>query len=304
MRSGCVTGSLFVAMLAAAAMGAQEAHTHHGEAETLGVVRFPIGCRDTVRAEWTRGVALLHSFGYEEARKAFEAVAEKDPKCGMASWGVAMTYYHPIWAPPTPAELSRGRAAAEKAGVLGAKTDRERGYISAIGAFYGDSDKLDHRTRAIAYKAAMEGLAGRFPEDHEASIFYALSLLGTASPGDSTFGNQKKAAEILNGLLAKEPQHPGIAHYLIHAFDYPSLASMALPAARSYAKIAPSSPHALHMPSHIFTRLGLWNESIESNLASADAARRLVARTHPGAASFDALHALDYLEYAYLQRGD
>jgi tetratricopeptide (TPR) repeat protein len=150
----------------------------------------------------------------------------------------------------------------------------------------------------------MEDLARRFPEDHEASIFYALTLLATAPPSDTTYANQKKAAEILNGLLDKEPQHPGVAHYLIHSFDYPALASLALPAARSYAKIAPSSPHALHMPSHIFTRLGLWQESIESNLASADAARRRVARVKPGAASFDALHALDYLEYAYLQIGD
>ena len=304
MVSRRITGSFLFAALLAAAAGAQEAHSHHGEAETLGVVRFPIACRDLVRPDWTRAVALLHSFGYEEARNAFAAVAQEDPGCGMASWGVAMTYYHPIWAPPTAAELARGRAAAEKAGSLGAKTDRERGYISAIGVFYRDCDRVDHRTRALAYKAAMEELARRYPDDHEASIFYALSLLGTAPSGDATFANQKKAAEILNGLLQKEPQHPGVAHYLIHAFDYPSLAVLALPAARSYAKIAPSSPHALHMPSHIFTRLGLWSESIESNLASADAARRLAAKAHPGAASFDALHALDYLEYAYLQRGD
>jgi hypothetical protein len=288
----------------AAGAGAQETHSHEGGTETFGTVHFPVSCRPEVQAAFTQAVALLHSFGYEESRNAFAAVVEQDAGCGMASWGVAMTYYHPIWAPPTAEELARGRAAAEKAGAAGAKTDREKGYIAAIGAFYRDSERVDHRTRALAYKGAMEDLARRFPDDHEASIFYALALLATAPPGDTTFANQKKAAEILNGLLEKEPRHPGVAHYMIHAFDYPPLAAMALPAARSYAKIAPSSPHALHMPSHIFTRLGLWPESIESNLASADAARRLVAKRHPGAASFDALHALDYLEYAYLQRGD
>ena len=203
-----------------------------------------------------------------------------------------------------PGDLAAGRAAAETAAKVGAKTERERAYIDAIGVFYRDSDKVDHRTRALAYRAALEEMARRDPTDHEASIFYALMLIGTAPPADPTLANQKKAAEILNGILEKEPQHPGVAHYLIHAFDYPTLAAMALPAARAYAEIAPSSPHALHMPSHIFTRLGLWEESIDSNLASAEAARRTVAKNHPGAASFDALHALDYLEYAYLQIGD
>ena len=285
---------------------AQEMPHHHGEGqpETLGTVHFPISCRQEVEAAFTRSVALLHSFGYEEARKAFTDVAQRDPGCAMAAWGIAMTYYHPIWAPPTAAELAGGRAAAEKAAAIGAKTERERDYTAAIGAFYRDSDKTDHRTRAAAYKAAMEEVARRFPEDHEASIFYALALLATAPPSDATFANQKKASEILNGLLEKEPRHPGVAHYLIHAFDYPPLASQALPAARAYAKIAPSSPHALHMPSHIFTRLGLWRESIDSNLASAAAAQRMMAKSHPGAVAFDTLHALDYLEYAYLQIGD
>ena len=288
----------------AAIAGAQEMHSHHGESETLGAVNFPVSCREDMRADFTRAVALLHSFGYEQARNAFADVARKDPGCGMASWGIAMTWYHPIWAPPNPMELAAGRAAAEKAASAGAKTEREKGYIAAIGAFYGDTQRLDHRARALAYEGAMEELSRRFPDDHEAAIFYAISLVGTAPPSDASLSNQKKAAKILNGLLEKEPRHPGVAHYLIHAFDYPPLASLALPAARSYAKIAPSSPHALHMPSHIFTRLGLWQESIASNLASAEAARLLVARMHPGAASFDALHALDYLEYAYLQIGD
>ncbi len=190
------------------------------------------------------------------------------------------------------------------AAELGAKTERENAYIEAIGVFYRDSERVGHGPRAKAYSEAMEAVSRRFPEDHEAAIFYALSLLGTASPSDSTQANQKKAAAILNGLLLLEPRHPGIAHYMIHSFDYPGLAIEALPAARAYAKIAPSSPHALHMPSHIFTRLGLWQESIDSNLASAEAGRQLVAKRHPGATSFDTLHALDYLEYAYLQVGD
>src|SRR5262249_55792908 len=212
-----------------------------------------------------------------------------------------MSNYHPLWAPPNPAESKRGLAATEKAKATGAKTDRERDYIAAIEAFYKDSDKLAHRARAIAYEKAMEQVYRRYPQDREAAIFYALSLLGTALSTDKSFAKQKQAAEILNRVLPAEPEHPGVAHYLIHSFDYPQLAQLALPAARSYAKIAPSSPHALHMPTHIFTRLGLWQESIQSNIASAAAAKNHVAKTHPGAASFDQLHAMDYLTYAYLQ---
>ncbi|HKF43620.1 MAG TPA: hypothetical protein VKG01_11010 [Thermoanaerobaculia bacterium] len=305
MKIPAASLSLLLCLSASALRAAQESHAHHhGPGESLGKVNFPISCSEATRADFIRGLAFLHSFGYEESRDSFTAAAAKDPSCGIASWGVAMTYYHPIWAPPSPVELAAGRAASEKAATAGAKTDREKGYIAAIGAFYKDSDKVDHRTRALAYKAAMEDLTKRFPEDHEALIFYALSLLATATPADATYANQKKAAEILNGLLVEEPDHPGVAHYLIHAFDYPALASLALPAARSYSKIAPSSAHALHMPSHIFTRLGLWQESIDSNIASAETARRYVARAHPGAESFDAAHAMDYLEYAYLQIGD
>ena len=296
-----VLAAAFLALPARAP--AQEHHHAHDAGEQLGAVHFPTSCRG-VDADFTRAVALLHSFGYEESRRAFETVAAKDPACGMASWGIAMTWYHPIWAPPTPKDLAAGAAAAQKAQELGARTDRERGYIAAIGTFYRDWEHRDHNTRANEYKAAMEALAKKFPDDHEATIFYALEIRGTAPENDPTYAEQKRAAKLLNDLLPLEPQHPGIAHYMIHAFDYPGLAAEALPAARAYAKIAPSSPHALHMPSHIFTRLGLWQESIDSNLASAEAARRLVALRHPGASSFDALHALDYLEYAYLQIGD
>ncbi len=289
-------------LLAPPALAQEHSHSH-GEAEALGTVHFPTSCRDVDR-EFTRAVALLHSFGYEESRRAFEEVAAKDPSCGMAWWGVAMTWYHPIWAPPTPADLAAGKSAADKAAELGAKTDRERAYIAAIGEFYRDAESRGHNVRAEAYEAALGDLARRFPDDHEATIFYALEIRATAPENDPTYAEQKRAAKMLNDLLPLEPDHPGIAHYMIHSFDYPALAAEALPAARAYAKIAPSSPHALHMPSHIFTRLGLWRESIDSNLASAEAARQLVGRRHPGATSFDALHALDNLEYAYLQVGD
>jgi tetratricopeptide (TPR) repeat protein len=294
-----------IGCLAVLPAAAQEDHSHHhAEAEVLGSVQFPVTCKPEVQPAFNRAMALLHSFGYELARDAFSGVAKQDPACAIAHWGVAMTYYHPIWAPPTPAELAAGRAAAEEAARLGARSEREKGYVAAIGAFYKDADKLDHRARALAYKTAMEKLAATFPDDDEAAIFHSLALLGTAPPTDKTYANQKRAAQILNPLMPEHPNHPGILHYVIHAFDYPELAELALPAARAYSKVAASSPHALHMPSHIFVRLGLWEESIASNLASAAAAKKQVAQTHPGATSFDDLHALDYLEYAYLQLGD
>lgn len=284
---------------------AQEEHHHaHGAGEQLGTVHFPTSCRPDVAPEFTRAVALLHSFGYEESRLAFQRVAAADPSCGMAQWGIAMTYFHEIWAPPSPEELAAGKAAAIRALDLGAKTDRERGYIDAIAAFYSHEQRLDHGARAAAYRDAMETLSLRFPDDHEAAIFYALAIQSAKPANDPAHADDKRSAAILNGLLPSEPDHPGIAHYMIHAFDFPDLASEALPAARAYAKIAPSAPHALHMPSHIFTRLGLWPESIASNVASAQAAERLVASRAPGATSYDTAHAWDYLEYAYLQVGD
>jgi tetratricopeptide (TPR) repeat protein len=282
---------------------AQDKHQHehqHDHGEKLGNVSFPISCAK-VQQQFNRAVALLHSFWYEEAEKAFVEITKTQPDCAMGYWGVAMSNYHPIWAPPTPAELARGRTAAEKAVAVGGKTEREKDYIAAIATFYRDSDKLDHRARSLAYEKAMETLHIRHSQDNEAAVFYSLALLGTALPTDKSYANQKKAADILNRVLPKEKDHPGIAHYIIHSFDYPQLAELALPAARVYSKIAPSSPHALHMPTHIFTRLGLWQESIEMNIASADAAKQHVAKTHPGAGSFDQLHAIDYLVYAYLQ---
>jgi tetratricopeptide (TPR) repeat protein len=293
--------TLLVLLYPAPAM-LQEMHPHrHDTSETLGQVTFPISCNAAAQKQFNRATAMLHSFWYDEAEKAFAAIAKTDPRCAMAPWGVAMTLYHPVWAPATPAELKKGLAAVENAKALGAPTQREKDYITAIEAFFKDSDKVDHRTRALAYEKAMERVHLNNPKDREAAIFYALALLGTALTTDKTYANQKRAAGILNKILPQEPNHPGVAHYLIHSFDYPQLAHLALPAARTYSKIAASSPHALHMPSHIFTRLGLWEESIESNLASAAAAKKHVAKTLPGAAAFDELHAIDYLVYAYLQ---
>lgn len=295
-------GASLAVLLYPFVLRAQEPEQHkHDMGEKLGVVNFTVSCNSAAQQQFNRAVALLHSFWYEEAAKAFVEVTKTDPKCGMGYWGLAMSFYHPVWSPPVPAEIRSGSAAVMEANVVGAPTPREKDYIAAIATFYQDADKLDHRTRALAYEKAMEQLHLRYPRDDEAAVFYALALLGTALPTDKTYVKQKKAAEILNQVLLSEPEHPGVAHYLIHSFDYPALAPMALAAARSYAKIAPSSPHALHMPSHIFTRLGLWQESIESNIASAAAAKNYAAKMHPGAASYDQLHAMDYLAYAYLQ---
>ncbi len=272
----------------------------HAAGEVHGTVEFKTSCSPAVQQRFERAVAQLHSFGYEFAKTGFEAVAEEDSRCGMAHWGVATTYLHPLWAAPTPAELAAGRAAAERAAEVGAQTERERAWIAAIGAFYADAESADHRTRAVRYREALTALAERFPDDHEARVFEALMLLGTAPPSDRSFAQQKRAVEILRPLVDEHPDHPGIAHYLIHSLDYPELAHLALDAARRYARIAPSSSHALHMPSHIFVRLGLWPESIASNLDSASSAHA-TRPIYPVASSFDELHALDYLEYAYLQ---
>ena len=281
------------------AIGLLPAYGQH-EAQ-IGAVRFPVSCRPAAQKTFERGVALLHSFWYDEAEKAFSEATRIDRGCAMGYWGIAMSHYHPVWLPPSAADLKEGRAAVERAKAAAAKTRRERDYIAAIEAFYKDSDKIPHRERALAWSSSMQHLSARYPEDHEAAIFYALSLLGTAPAFDKTYASQKHAAAILNRLLIEEPDHPGIAHYLIHSYDSAALARLGLPAARAYAKIAPAVPHALHMPSHIFTRLGLWQESIDSNIASEAAARSHAAQSSPGAITQDGLHAMDYLVYAYLQ---
>jgi hypothetical protein len=283
---------------------AQETYQHeHSANEKLGQVHFPISCNSAAQIEFDRAVAMLHSFWYEKAGEAFSEIAKRDPSCAMAYWGIAITFYHPLWERPNAEVLRNGWAAVEKAKAIGAKTNRERDYIAAIEAFYKDYGKVDHLARVLAYEKAMEQLHSRYPDDSEASIFYSLALIASAQtlPTDKTYSREKKAADILNEALSKNPSHPGVAHYLIHAYDFPPLAHLALNAARSYSKIAPSVPHALHMPSHIFTRLGLWQESIQSNIASESAAKSFAAQIHMDGAWDEQLHAMDYLMYAYLQ---
>jgi predicted Zn-dependent protease len=267
----------------------------HEKDERLGQIHFPISCTKDVQVQFDRAVALLHSFWYAEAAKAFTTITEADPTCAMGYWGIAMSVWYPLWQPPSEAMLQKGWSAVEQAKAVGAKTEREQQYIAAIEVFYKDADKHDHRTRSLAYEHVMEQLYQRYPEDREAAVFYALALNATASPKDKTYANQLKATAILEKVFEEQPEHPGVAHYLIHSYDYPPLADRGLDAARRYAKIAPSAPHALHMPSHIFTRLGLWQESIESNQNSATA-----AKAHQS--TFEQLHALDYLAYAHLQQ--
>jgi hypothetical protein len=292
---------LLSSVLCFVAVNAQ--HTdHRHDATELGRVNFSVSCTPQAQKQFNRAVAWLHSFEYEEAEKAFTEVAAADPRCGMAYWGVAMSNYHPLWAAPTAAELKRGWEAIEKAKLTGARTQRERDYIAALELFYKDGDKLDHRTRAFAYHEAMKRLYESNRTDQEAGVFYALSLIATGMmSNDKTYVREKEAAQILNRVLARQPQHPGVAHYLIHSYDYPALAQLALPAARSYAKIAPASAHAQHMPSHIFIRMGLWQEAIRSNI-DAEISARAFARRHNMTGAWDEqLHAMDYLAYAYLQ---
>jgi len=283
---------LFLVVSLVALVYASLGKTQERATEKLGKVHFPVSCSAVAQEQFDRGVALLHSFWLDEAGKAFAAIAQADPGCAMAHWGTAITLFgNPFTWPLSGKALPDGWAAVEKAKAAQAKTQRERDYIGAVEAFYKDWDKVDHRTRALAYVKAMEELAQRYPEDTEASVFYALALDVTALPTDKTYANQLKAARILEKVFAEQPDHPGVAHYLIHSYDFPPIAAQGLTAARRYASIAPSAPHALHMPSHIFTRQGLWEESIEMNRRSAAASKN----------HFDSLHAMDYLEYAYLQ---
>jgi hypothetical protein len=272
--------------------------------ERLGTVRFRTSCAAAVQPRFDRAVALLHSFALDASVAAFTEVATADPACGMAWWGVAMSWLgNPLAGPPNARGLKEGGAAVEKAKAAGAKTDRERDYIAAIEIFYKDADRVDHRTRALAYERAMEQIAAKYPADREAAVFYALALNITLDPNDKTYANQLKAAAILEKAFAEQPDHPGIAHYLIHSYDFPPIAAKGLPAAKRYAGIAPSAPHALHMPSHIFTRVGSWQESIETNRASAKAAADTLAAggSQTGLRSYEGLHAYDYMMYGYMQ---
>jgi tetratricopeptide (TPR) repeat protein len=282
----------------------EKGHQHHEDmtASQLGTVHFPVSCAPSVQKPFERGVALLHSFWYEEAEKQFVQISVQDPECAMAHWGVAMSLWHQLWNHPDERIIEHGQEEVHLAsGSGGPITPREKAYIAAIAAFYGGSKKVEYDARAKAYSDAMKKVYESFADDHEAAAFYALSLLASEPNDDTTFANRKQAAAILEKLFTTEPDHPGVAHYLIHSYDKPQLAQLGLPAARRYAEIAPASPHALHMPSHIFARVGLWQEDINSNLASIAATRKTAAMNLGGEGH--QFHAMAFLFYAYMQSG-
>lgn len=270
----------------------------------FGTVEFKTTCTGKVKEGFNLGIELLHSFEYDEAEKTFAKVIDEEPGCAMAYWGVAMCNNHPLWTPPTEDELKKGAKAIAIAESITGKTKRESEYIDAQALFYKDWEKANHHIRSIRVEHAMEKLYRDYPSDKETAIFYALALDASADPADQSYTNQKKAGRILFGLYPDEPNHPGIVHYIIHTYDYPGLAILALPAARKYAAIAPSSAHAQHMPSHIFTRLGLWDDCIKSNLASVSYARCYAPAAGIQGTWSEELHGLDYLVYAYLQKGE
>src|SRR5438034_4685885 len=272
-------------------------HEHeHPVPEKLGVVSFQTSCSANVQKEFERAVALLHSFAYSAAEKAFREVIAKDPNCALAHWGVAMTYFHQLWEPyVAPEDIAYGQLEIDQAQRIGG-SEKERGFIDALSTIYAKADSVPYRERANAYTLAMGKLAERNPDAVECQVFYALALIATASPTDKTHANEKKAAASLEPLFKKYPQHPGIAHYLIHACDNAEMARQGVAAAKAYSQIAPAAPHALHMPSHIYTQLGMWDESVASNLAAQKAAREQGDKG-------EELHAMDYLAYAYLQLG-
>ena len=290
---------------------AQE-HHHELSAEEVGSVHFPTSCSKTVEPGFNRAVALLHSFQYEQARQAFEQVAQQDPSCTMAQWGVAMSHYHGLW---KNGDTSAGRMALKKAQQIAASNAatnaREKAYIDALAVVYGedvkDTTAYDRGKGASAHDLAFEKKMGElqaaYPDDIEAAIFHAITFYITASKTDKTFANNRRCGEILEPLFQKYPHHPGIAHYIIHCYDNAVLAEQGLPAARLYAKIAPASAHANHMPSHLFTRVGSWDDSIRSNIKSAQLAGAAEPASRNGEARDQRLHAMDYLEYAYLQAG-
>jgi len=294
-----------VALLAVAGTATAQDHADHAhEAPRLGKVQFESTCNDLAKPLLMRAFAWLHSFEYDEAERDFAAAAASDPSCTIAHWGIAQTQYHPLWAPPSPTEFARGRAALEQAKAIGSGNAREQAYVDALATFYRGPEDRDHKSRVLDYVSAMERLHRDYPSDLEAAVFYSLALIAAGTTDDDpSYHRELEAASILNRALAVAPDHPGVAHYLIHGYDYPALAHMALPAARRYAGIAPASAHAQHMPSHIFVRLGLWEEMISSNRAAQSAAVAYAAsRKMPGAWD-ERLHAMDYLMYGYLQVG-
>jgi tetratricopeptide (TPR) repeat protein len=262
--------------------------------QKLGTVHFATSCNETAQRRFDRAMRYQHSFWYTESKEVYQEALKADPECAIAYWGIALSLLNnPHGSVPAP-NLPLGLAAIEKAKAIGAKTPRERDYIDALAVMYVDYDKTPHQARVLSYLKAMEAVAAKYPDDDEAQIFYAITLNVAASPADKTYANQLKGAAILEPIWQRQPQHPGVAHYLIHLYDYPAIAAKGLPAALRYATIAPNAPHAQHMPSHIFTRVGYWKESIAANLASVQAAK---ANQESG----DQLHGQDYLVYAYLQ---
>ncbi len=291
--------SLLLALGVLPRLAVGQEHDHPAvSTERLGTVHFATSCSAAAAPRFDRAVALLHSFSFGASIEAFEETLRTDPSCALACWGEALASWGNPFAAGQKAlpQIRRGQEALARAGTIGARTERERAYLAAAGELFHDPEHRDQRTRLIAYREAMAALASRYPEDMEASIFYALAIAQSAAPSDKTYADLLKAGAILEPLFAAHPDHPGLAHYIIHSYDVPPLAPRALEAARRYARIAPSAPHALHMPSHTFTRLGLWQESIDTNIASAAAARR-------DGAIAEELHALDYQMYAYLQTG-
>jgi hypothetical protein len=271
-------------------------HEQEGAPSVYGEVTFATSCATEVQEDFERGVALLHSFYFPAARETFEGVAAADPDCAMAHWGLAMAARgNPFAGGIGDGAARQGLEATERALALDPPTERERGYIEAVAHLYRDADQVEWRTRALQYEEAMDALRQAHPDDLEATILYAREVTANASPADRTFERQLRAGEIMEPLFEAHPRHPGLAHYIIHAYDAPPIAERGLPAAHAYAEIAPDAPHALHMPSHIFTRMGYWEESIETNRRSADAA---------GPDSFDRLHAWDYMVYGHLQLGE
>ena len=264
--------------------------------QQLGTVHFATSCNETAQRRFDRAMRYQHSFWYKASRDIFEDTLKADPACGIAYWGIALSLWNnPHFPPPAP-NLAPALAAIEKAKAVGAKSERERDYINALAVLYTDYDKVEYRPRLQAYLKAMEALAAKYPGDDEAQIYYAITLNVSASPGDKTYAQQLKGAAILEPIFKRQPHHPGVAHYLIHLYDYPAIADKGLDAAQRYAAIAPGAPHAQHMPSHIFTRVGYWKESIASNLASIKAAKA-------DKEAVDQLHGMDYMVYAYLQLG-
>jgi len=277
--------------------------TARKDARELGEVNFPVSCNAAAQTEFNRAMALFHSFWFDPAKASFAKVLEHDPECGMAHWGIAiMAMGNPFTWPFEP-ERRQGGCAGGGGGPAGRrKSERERDYIAALSLFFKDWQTTEFRPRALAFEKAMESVAAKYPQDEEARIVYALALNITALPTDKTFANPFKAAAILEPLFKKHPHHPGVAHYLIHTYDYAELAEKGLPSARAYGAIAPSVPHALHMPSHIFSRVGLWQEMVEGNRASYVAAKAELKETTLGIGAYDALHAMDYMVFGHLQQ--